>query len=67
MPVFEAILRIARGNETVTPERIAQEALLVRGLVACPTCGVAAGDRCRGSSGTMAFPHEARVAAALEG
>ena len=33
MPVFEAILRIARGNETVTPERIAQEALLHLGDV----------------------------------
>ncbi len=39
------------------------EAMLVRGMVACPTCGAAIGDRCTDENGTMAFPHDARVAA----
>jgi ATP-dependent DNA helicase DinG len=41
----------------------AEEAVLVRGLVACPACGAAIGDRCIDANGTMAFPHEARLAA----
>jgi len=41
----------------------AEEAVLVRGLIACPACGAAIGDRCIDANGTMAFPHEARVAA----
>jgi ATP-dependent DNA helicase DinG len=41
----------------------AEEAVLVRGLVACPACGAPIGDRCTDANGTMAFPHEARVAA----
>jgi hypothetical protein len=46
------------------PDEIsADEAALVRGMVACPTCGVGVGDRCTDANGTMAFPHEARVAA----
>ena len=41
----------------------AEEAVLVRGLVVCPACGAGIGDRCSDVNGTMAFPHEARVAA----
>jgi ATP-dependent DNA helicase DinG len=40
-----------------------EEAVLVRGLAACPTCNAAVGDRCTDSNGTLAFPHEARIAA----
>ena len=51
--------RLERESGAVT----AEEAVLVRGLVACPTCCAAVGDRCTDSNGTRAFPHEARIAA----
>jgi ATP-dependent DNA helicase DinG len=54
--------RPERAPGTVT----AEEAVLVRGMVACPTCAAAIGDRCTDENGTMALPHEARVAALRE-
>lgn len=42
-----------------------EEALVVRGLVACSVCAAEVTERCRGTDGTSAYVHEARVRAAV--
>jgi ATP-dependent DNA helicase DinG len=48
-------------------ERTGKDVFTVRDTTACPTCNAAAGERCKDDNGfTMAFLHDARMAAAAD-
>jgi hypothetical protein len=50
------------AEESTPADTITDDAVRVRNVVACPECDAEITERCRDVNGTLAFPHESRVA-----